>query len=194
MARASKNKPAKQQQKGLFGLLKKVGVEATPAETPADIERLADEKKIKEAWIYLRSQIDRAVHQFYAENGSFTALEEVVDRPALDAIKEHLIRLRENRTYWQQPNRAAETILPGHNDQIIEVIDRKPPDPPKLTEFTIQERFIDKSAEYEIAGDQLEFRRRNPGQQRILQCKVAVSQGRYFRLKTVHVIDGEFEE
>jgi hypothetical protein len=168
--------------------LKKVpGVEAEAL--PSDEERLARERHqtIIMAWQYLRAMIDKGVKEFYAQ-GDSPLLEEHVERPTLDALKNHLTDLRAKGIYWEQPKRRQST----HPE--VKVIDEQLDGDNIPVEFTVEERFYDFSLfqqiEFDAAGGpRVVDERRGEGSQVVLKAKVKVEGDQGFRLVSIERVD-----
>jgi hypothetical protein len=192
-------KPAKQprqpkqqakQQGGrrLGGLLEKAGVQAEAL--PSDEERAVRERHntIIMAWQYLRAMIDKGVKEFYA-SGEAHLLEEHVERPTLDALKDHLNQLRLQGVYWEQPKRRQST------QPDIKVVDEQLDAENIPVEFTIQERFYDFSLLQKVEFDDAGTPRgvvdeaRGDGQQLVLHARVKVVGDQLFRLVSVERVD-----
>lgn len=160
------------------GLLKAIGINAEAAPTDDALVKKDRHNKIELAWVFLRDRIDKATHEYY-RSGSFQQLEQFVERPALDAMKEELTRLREEGIYWHQPDR------PVHTNPQFEVVSEQLNKNGQPTRFVIQERFIDHSAFYLIDGSELQPLAANEGEERVVRATVNVRGGSEFRLHSV---------
>lgn len=149
-------------------------------------EQAADERhtNILLAWQYLRHMIDKGVKEYYA-TGVSPILEQHVERPTLDALREHLSELRSQGIYWEQPKRRVATspqptIVDEHLDSEGVPV-----------QFTIRERFRDFSLFQQLEQDPMtnETRivdeRRAEGTERAILATVKVLGDENFRLVTV---------
>jgi hypothetical protein len=170
------NKSNSKKKKG--GLLRAIGVNAEAAPTDEAVSKRERQSKIELAWVFLRDRIDKASHEYY-RSGSFKQLEQFVEKPALDLMKEQLTKLREDNVYWHQPDRQAQTE-PRYN-VISEQLNKNN----QPTSFVIEERFSDHSALYEIAGEELLPLSTNEGQERVIRATVNVRGGSEFLLHSV---------
>jgi hypothetical protein len=132
-------KPAREPGQGLVGkTLGAVGVKAEALPSAADAEAIARRQTMVLAWQYLRHMIDKGVKEFYS-TGSSPLLEQFVERPTLDALKNYLTDLRSQNIYWEFPKRRAASA------QQITVIEEQLDAKKNPMQFTVQERFRDSS-------------------------------------------------
>lgn len=155
-----------------------MGVKAEAAPTEDAVVEKDRHKKIELAWVFLRDRIDKAIHEYY-RSGSFQQLEQFVERPALDSMKEELVRLREQNVYWHQPDR------PVHTNPQYKVISEQLNKNGQPTSFVIEERFIDQSAFYIIDDRELQPLSVNEGHERVIRSTVHVRGGSEFLLHSV---------
>src|ERR1035437_9573209 len=91
---------SKSSKKKKGGLLSMIGVNSKPAPTHKDLKLEERNEMLKKAWEWLRSRIDGGINDYY-RCGNFQKLEEIVERPALDSLKQELMRLRTANILWQ---------------------------------------------------------------------------------------------
>jgi hypothetical protein len=164
----------KKEKGGLMGKL--LGVKAKPAPSQDDEERKVRHDRIGRAWAFLRYQIDEAAKE-YQSTGSSQKLQQFVERPALDALTKELDKLREAGVVWEQPDRPAVT------EPKLEVIDEELNQRNQPVQFVIRERFRD----YSVLHDPQGAEKRCPGEERVIQATVNITNGTEFTLQ--HVIE-----
>lgn len=168
---------SKPKKKGLLDRIPGIQTEAVPTADQQEATERHD--KIRMAWQYLRDRIDKATKHYYA-TGSFDKLEEFVERPALDLMKEHLTRLRNEGVYWEQPTRQQIT------EPRIRVVSEELNKRGQPTNFIVEERFKDFSVYSRLQGDGTYLQdARADGRERTIQAHVVVRNATDFRLVSV---------
>ena len=179
--KGNKPKPARKGGPG-GGILSAIGITTEPAATEADKKKAEREEQIKAAWWYLRNRIDGAIHDYY-KTGTFSKLEQFVERPALDLFKQELHSLRAANIFWQQPHRKTATE-PTYT--VVHVDFNKDKQP---TRFVIRERFRDFSVHQRVVrrdGEQVLIPDSSaPGTERVLEATVTVTGGSSYMLHSV---------
>lgn len=173
------SKPNDPKKKG--GILGALGIQTEAVPTESDHRDKDREKNIRLAWKYLRSRIDLSIHEYY-RSGKFTKLEEFVERPALDALRQELHTLRSENIFWQQPDRQTLTepeIVVGP----VELNKKGQP-----TKFTIRERFKDYSVHQRVVDQQLVPDARSDGSERVIEATVTVRNGSEYKLHSVRQV------
>ena len=154
-----------------------IKTEAKPSEV--EIAREEIEATCKDGYWFLRQMIDRAIVDFY-QTGSYARLEEFVERPALDALKEKLNDLRSRKIAWVQPDRAKRKprldVVPAG------LVLNKAGLP---TRFVIEERFVDRSQHHHFVGGQVDRTSECPGRERTIRATVDVRNGQDYTLRSV---------
>lgn len=159
-------------------LLKAIGIEAEKAPQESEIERDQRHQKIVQAWEYVRGRIDRGASE-YLQTGSEETLRSHVARPALDALLEHLGRMREKGLVWEQPERSART------QPQVSVVSEKLNSRGQPVSFVVRESFLDNSV---MRSSQEE--RQASGNKRVIQATVEVENGQDFYLVSVLEVQG----
>ena len=177
----NKDKRKPQRKSGRGGFLSALGVKTEPVATVADKKVAEREEQIKVAWKYLRSRIDLAIHEYY-RSGTFEKLEEFVERPALDALKQELHALRSENIFWQQPKRQAATE-PEYVVVHVELNKQKQP-----VKFVIRERFKDFSLHQRVVDGELVPESSAPGTERVIEATVSVRDGSSYKLHSVRQV------
>jgi hypothetical protein len=160
-------------------LLKAIGIEAERAPEEKEIERQQRHAKIIQAWEYVRVRIDRGAEE-YLQTGSEEILRDHVARPALDALLEHLRRIKEDGLQWSQPDRQART------QPQFEVVSEKLNSRGQPTSFVIRESFLDNSIFQSAEGQ-----KQASGNRRSIQATVEVENGQNFFLVSVLEVQGK---
>ena len=182
MARAKKNTnpaPKKPAKKGGFSLLNAIGVKTEAKPTDSDRARAEIHATCEDGYWFLRQMIDKAIMDFY-KTGSFDKLEQFVDRPALDAMREKLGELRERQILWMQPDRSKRKP----HLKIVEsglVLNRQG----LPTRFVVEERFVDRSVHQFFEGGQPTQALECPGRERTIRATVDVRDGEHYTLRSV---------
>lgn len=161
------------------GVLRAIGIDAEKAPAESDLERDARHAKIIQAWEYVRVRIDRGAEE-YLGSGSDKILREHVSRPALDAMLEHLRRMREDGLSWSQPDRQVRT------EPQVEVVSEKLNSKGQPTSFVVRESFLDNAILQSPEGS-----RQAPGNRRTIQATVEVENGQDFFLVSVLEVKGK---
>lgn len=181
-------KAGKQEKGGLMGrALGAAGVQVEEIPTAADNVGRERQETIILAWQYLRAMIDKGVKEFYAA-GSSPLLDQHVERPTLDLLKDHLTQLRAQGIYWEQPKRRSST------QPQVKVIDEHLDAEGVPVQFTVQERFRDFSlfqqVEFDASGaPQVVDERRREGREVAINATVKVMGDDLFRLVAVERAD-----
>lgn len=165
------------------GFLDIVGVKTEKVATEEDKRGQEMDQNIMLAWKYLRSRIDLAVHEYY-RTGKFTKVEQYVERPALDALKQELHTLRAADIYWQQPDRQSTT------EPHVTVVSKELNKRGQPTKFVIQERFRDFSVHQRVVDGSLVPDARADGDEHVIQATVTVRNGAEYRLHSVIKVRG----
>jgi len=165
------------------GFLDRLGVHVEKVPTPAQERNIDAEDKIKKAWVYLRARIDAGINNYYRK-GEWDQLEEFVERPALDALKQELHALRSDNIYWEQPDRKTAT------EPHLTVMEVKNDVEGRPSEFTIRERFLDFSVLSRVENRSLSPLARSEGTERVIEAVVSVREGSKFKLRSVRQVSG----
>lgn len=187
--RAAKPAKAGKAEKGgrLGKALSAAGVQVEEIPTAADNIGRERQETIILAWQYLRAMIDKGVKEFYAA-GSSPLLDQHIERPTLDLLKDHLTQLRAQGIYWEQPKRRSST------QPQVTVLDEHLDNEGVPVQFTVQERFHDWSlfqqVEFDASGaPQVVDERRREGREVAINATVKVMGDDLFRLVTVERAD-----
>lgn len=171
---------SKKNKKQKGGFLKKLGVQAEKEASPSDLQEKERHEKIKQAWGYLRRQIDKGVDEYF-RSGDTATLREFVEEPALPTLLAELEKMRSAGIYWSQPDRATKTS--PRMDVISERLNKNQ----QPERFVVQERFIDNSIYKTLDG---RSERVCEGKERVFQATVDVKGGTSYKLKTIIEVRG----
>lgn len=178
MARAKTPKP-KKSRKSFADML---GLKTEAKQTENDKAQAEIQRLCEDGYWFLRQMLDRAVVDFY-RTGEFTKLEELVERPALDALKAQLSDLRSRRILWVQPERSKRkpklTVIPTG------LVTNRRGQP---TRFIIEERFVDRSVHQYYVKDEADHQEECPGRERVIRATVDVHNGQTFKLRSVAAV------
>jgi hypothetical protein len=175
---SSKQKAPAKKKGGVLGAL---GIQTEAVPTEQDKQTVEREKNIILAWQFLRTRIDVATHDYY-RTGNFSKMEEFVERPALDAIKQHLNELRSSNILWSQPDRKAATQW---SFKVMNVEMNKKNQPVR---FVIRERYKDYSRHQLVVNGQLTEGTRARGEERVIEATVTVRNGTDYKLHSVRQV------
>jgi hypothetical protein len=183
MARFGRKEQApKSSSKKKGGFARAIGLQT---EVVASQEQLQDNemtKKVIQAWVYLRGRIDAGIQNYY-KSGDFAAIEEVVEEPALGALKQQLYLLRSQSIHWQQRGKRIDT----NPNFVVGEIETTPKGQP--TKFTLRERFNDYSVHnYVVDANTVLPHAVANGEERVIEVVVNVIEGRIFRLHSVRQV------
>jgi hypothetical protein len=162
-------------------LLERVGLQTERVATPSEERDKSRDETIKKAWLYLRGRIDKGIRHYY-QTGSWDKLDEFVDRPALDALKQELHTLRQDDIYWEQPDREVNT------SPHLTVIDVKTDAEERPIEFVVRERFEDFSVLSHVDGGVATPIAHANGDERVMEVTVSVRDGSKFKLRSVRQV------
>lgn len=162
------------------GILDSLGVSTEVVATPEDQATKNRHATMESIWVYLRDQIDKAIHDYYVSD-SFSKLEDLIDRPAIDALKADLQALKADDVYWHQPNRKTET------NRVIKIVKEELNKKGFPTQFQVEETWNDFSVHRRIKKNEnsLDLLSRAPGHERKLLITINIIGGETYRVESI---------